>query len=314
MLVTADPLLWEDFLRRPLDQRRGPAPQELIDFIARHNQATGSSAVARTCAPCPGLDADLDAAIAGLPPSVLSQLAPCLLGVFTMDGTGASAVSSVVSGPEGEIIGAFVAIDAGALDDVSANSWFERRENLPFDAAAGLRLEAHIADPAQDDRTAALQYVLLHEFGHVLAACRGLAPMWWRGAARRLPSYPLLELCWQAAPDGRFAPRAAHDFALRRELVWRGAPRLSLADADAAYTALRGTGFPTLYAASSVHEDIADSFAGYVHVRLMGRPLRHRLVRGDGASSAAFDAASYWRGAHGAARAALFDAVLAAPF
>jgi hypothetical protein len=311
MLVTADPLSWEALLRRPLAARRAAAPRELIDFIQRHNEVTGKPATARAAIPDPSLDADLDAALAGLPAAVLRHLAPCLLGLFVMDGTGASAVSGVVAGPEGELIGAFVAIDAAVFADVTANAWFERRENMPFEAAAGLRLEARIADPAHDDRVAALQFVLLHEFGHVLAACKALAPMWWRTAARA-PSYPLLELCWQAAPDGRFAPRAGHDFPLREQLVYHGVPRLSLLDAEAAYAALRRTGFPTLYAATSVHEDIADSFAGYVHVRLMGRPLEHTLRR-DGVPTRAASATPYWRSPHGDARAALFEAMLDAP-
>ena len=313
MLVTADPLLWEDLLRRPLAQRRGAAPRELVAFIGRHNEATGKPVTARAARFAPGPDAslhaDLDAAIAGLPAAVLRHLDPCLLGVFVMDGTGASAVSCVVADPQGELIGAAVAVDAAVFADVTANAWFERRENMPFEAAAGLRLEARIAEPAHDNRIAALQFVLLHEFGHVLAACKALAPMWWR-AAGGSPSYPLLDLCWQAAPNGRFAPRAGHDFPQRGRLVYYGVPRLSLFDAEAAYAALGRTGFATLYAATSVHEDIADSFAGYVHVHLMGRPLEHRLLRAD---TAVLLGAPYRQSPAGAARAALFEAMLAAP-
>ena len=311
MLVTSDPLSWEDLLLRPLAERKGSAPHELIDFIGRYNHATGNPAVARAAILAPGLEADIDAAIAGLPAPVLRHLEPCLLGVFVMDGIGASAVSSVVAGPEGEMIGAFVAVDAAAFTGMTANAWFERRENMPFQAAAGMRLEARIADAAHDDRVSALQFVLLHEFGHVLAACKALAPMWWRGGGAAL-SYPLLDLCWQPAPGGRFAPRAGHDFPLRDRLVYYGQPRLTLRDAEAAYAALRRTGFPTLYAATSVHEDIADSFAGYVHVRLMGRPLEHRLLR-DGAAAGSASATRYWRSPHGDARAALFEALLEGP-
>jgi len=308
MLITADPLFWEDLLRRPLAERRGAAPRELVDFIARHHQATGSAAVARPAVPDAGLDADLDRALAGLPAIVLERVAPCLLGVFTMDGTGASAASGVIAGPEGELIGAFIAIDAGAFAGATANGWFERRENLPFAPSAGLRLEARIAEDAHDDRAGALQFVLLHEFGHVLAACHGLAPMWWRTGGTA-PAYPLLDLCWQAAADGRFAPRAGHDFPLRERLVYRGSARLSLEDAEDLYRSLGRTGFPTLYAATSVHEDIADSFASYVHVRLMGRPLEHRLLRAGGAVALG---APYWQSAAGTARAALFETMLAA--
>lgn len=311
MLVTADPLFWEDLLLRPLAERRGSAPRELIDFIGRHNQATGNGAAARAAVADPALDADIDAALAKLPLPVLRHLAPCLLGVFVMDGVGASAASSVVTGPEGEMIGAFVAIDATAFAGITANAWFERRENMPFRAAAGMRLEARIADDAHDDRVGALQFVLLHEFGHVLAACKSLAPMWWRAGDAGASSYPLLDLCWQATPDGRYTPRAGHDFPLRGQLVYHGgAARLTLRDAEEAYAALGRTGFPTLYAATSVHEDIADSFAAYVHVRLMGRPLEHRL---HGTPVAAAPAMPYWDSPHGDARAALFEALLEAP-
>jgi hypothetical protein len=310
MFVTADPLLWEDLLQRPLGQRRGAAPAELIEFIGRYNQAVGSPAVARAAPPCAGLDADLDAALAGLPEAVLRHLAPCLLGIFVMDGTGSSAVSSVVAGPDGELIGAFVAIDAGAFDGASANAWFERRENSAFEPAPRIRLEARIAEAHEDSRVTALQFVLLHEFGHVLAACRDLAPQWWRAPAGEAPAYPLLDLCWQAAPDGSFFPRAGHDFPLRDQVVYYANPRLSLDDAEMVYRGLRRTGFPTLYAATSIHEDIADSFASFVHVRLMGRPLAHRLLR-EGSEVAL--GTPYWQTPDSAARAALFEAILAAP-
>ena len=311
MLVTSDPFSWEVLLRRPPGERRAPAPRELVDHLRRHQETVGKPAAAQSCAGADArLDADIDAAIAGLPAPVLRHLAPWLLGVFTVEGSGASAVSGVVAGPEGELIGAFVAIDAAMFAGTGANAWFEARENMPFAPAAGMCLAARIADPAHDHRIAALEYVLLHEAGHVLAACKALAPVWWRPALAPAPSYPLLDPCWQAARDGRYTPRRGHDFPQRAQLVFHGAPRLSLHDAEAAYAALARSGFPTLYAATGIYEDIADSFAAYVHVCLMRRPLEHRLLHGDGARTLA-DGSAYWLGEHGVRRAALFEALLA---
>jgi len=312
MLVSADPFSWELLLRRPPDERRAAAPPELLAHLRRHQERGGKPASARACAAeDPHLDADIDSAIAGLPAPVLRHLAPWLLGVFTLEGTGASATSGVVAGPEGELIGGFIAIDAAAFASASANAWFEARENMPFAPSAGMRLAARIAAPAHDHRIAALQYALLHEAGHVLAACKALAPVWWRPAATTpAPAYPLLDPCWRVPPGGRYTPRRGHDFPQRAQLVYHGVPRLSLRDAAAAYGALGRTGFPTLYAATSIYEDIADSFAGYVHVRLMGRPLEHRLLEG-GAASVVAEGHTYWQGEHGMHRAALFEALLA---
>jgi hypothetical protein len=311
MLVTADPFSWEILLRRPPDERRAAAPPELVAHLRRHQETGGKPASARPCAgEDPDLNADVDSAIAGLPAPVLHHLAPWLLGVFTLEGTGASATSGVVAGPEGELIGAFIAIDTAAFAGAGANAWFEARENMPFAPSAGLRLAACIAEPEHDHRIAALQYALLHEAGHVLAACKALAPVWWRPAATSAPAYPLLDPCWRAAPHGRYMPRRGHDFPQRAQLVYHGVPRLSLRDAAAAYGALGRTGFPTLYAATSIYEDIADSFAGYVHVHLMGRPLQHRLLEG-GAASLVAEGGAYWQGEHGMRRAALFENLLA---
>ena len=46
------------------------------------------------------------------------------------------------------------------------------------------------------------------------------------------------------------------------------------------YDELEGTNFPTLYASTHPADDWAESFAGYVHSVLLGKPFEIRIYRG----------------------------------
>jgi hypothetical protein len=58
------------------------------------------------------------------------------------------------------------------------------------------------------------------------------------------------------------------------------ASRFDISGAPPIYGWLRGTNFPTLYAATSPADDFAESFVNYVHVVLDKRPFEVRLRTG----------------------------------
>jgi len=86
----------------------------------------------------------------------------------------------------------------------------------------GYRLEAQIAAPQDDHRQGALQYLLLHEFGHVLAAGRGLLPEWWNDAQamRETDDYLYLPLAWRITPEKEVVPLPGNDFPLRGDIAY----------------------------------------------------------------------------------------------
>lgn len=281
MIFTATPYQWEEMLALPLEQRLAPASDELVNYVAQYNTTTGSAAAPVSATADHELVNDLQAVFAELPPAIKRKLAPRLLGVFFMNGVGSAAVTDVVAYANGDIIGLAVAIDVDTFRNDHANDWASWRENTPFVPAPGLNIDVRIAEAGKASRHAALEYILLHEFGHVLAAGENLMPDWWQDPAAPLDpaAYRFLPLSWRIDADGRISPRPEDDFPQRDRVVFYQPPQLSGAEIPALYRAWEKTTFPTLYGALSVHEDFAECFATYVHSELLGKPYVLRIHR-----------------------------------
>ena len=267
MIVAADAALWDQLYDVPLLDRLGPAQHEIINHVAQVNAATGVAAQPTSTRVDDGFHADVRAAMAAMPPSVQVLLDGVLLGVRYARRLGSSAISDIVVSGEGVILGVVVALDVDAFEARTANAWATWKENTPFAPQPGYRLEVQIAAPGDDNRQRALQYLLLHEFGHVLAAGRGLLPEWWNAAQvmRDADDYHYLPLAWQITPALQTMPLPENDFPLRADIAYYQAPRLAASQMRDAYAQLQGANFATLYAATSMHEDFAESFASYVH-------------------------------------------------
>jgi hypothetical protein len=306
MIFSPHSLFWELLLTRSLDERVGIAPADLVGHIARYNIATNNPAVPGIVTDCSAFLDEIRMAVAELPDVLKAKLAPRLLGIFAMTGLGSSAVTDVIAYPNGDLIGAFIAIDIDAFAGRRANEWASWKENDPFaaDSSAGVQLEAIVADVAADTRHAAIQYILLHEFGHVMAAASGLLPNWWEdtAAAPQAGSGRFASLCWTVHADGKMIPLPGQDFPLRRRIRFYEHGKLPADDIPAVYRQLAQSAFPTLYASTSVHEDFAECFATYVHTELLGKPWEI-IVRASGTEDRF---GSFWMTEQSASKRAFF--------
>jgi hypothetical protein len=179
-------------------------------------------------------------------------------------------------------VAGFIVLDAGVLAGRTANEWATWKESSPFASEPGWQLQARIEPDAQDSRRNAIQYILLHELGHVLAIGGNAHPPWSIAPkdAGPVEAYPFFNLSWQVDRAGnRYASLFDGAFPLRKEVAYYFGPKLRASQMEAAYTQLAATNFPTLYAATRPGDDFAESFASYVHVVLMKRPweitIRH---------------------------------------
>lgn len=281
MIVTSDAGFWEELRRRPLAQRLAPAPAELIDYVTLFNTATGNPQRPRPVITPLDFLGDVRRAIEELPPVVQQMLERELLGICVASGLGSSAITDVVFRPSGEVMGSVVALDLDALAQRTANEWATWKENTPFSRARGMRLEARIAEPATDNRQSAIQYLLLHEFGHVLTAGKALIPDWWVDPQQMQASgaYRFLPLAWQIADNKQIVPLPENDFPQRRRVEYYTGAKLAGDELPAVYQALEKTSFPTLYAATNVYDDFAECFATYVHAALLHKPYEISIFR-----------------------------------
>jgi len=305
MIYTSDPQLWHAQLARPVQDRILPLPDEVREFVHQINMATGVDAVPSSCTPDDVLQGDLRSALAGMPAAVLDLVGPLLLGICVGRGLGSSGATDIVADAvDGRILGCIVLLDMDLMGARTANAWATWKENLPF-GGPGFALTATIAAPHEDTRAHALQFLLLHEFGHVVTAGGSFLPRWWEPVPAAY--FPFVDLSWSIDEQGRFAPWRGSDFALRGVVDFYGSNKLHSDAIVTAYTGLEGSDFPSLYGATNPYDDFAECFASYVHGELLGRPYALR-VDYDGVPQAML--ASFWASPRSDAKRAFMRALL----
>lgn len=305
MIYTSEPQQWRAQLSLPIEQRILSLPDEVRDVVYQVNMATGLDAVPAPCTPDAALQADVRAALTGMPVAVRDLVSPLLLGICTGRGLGSSGITDIVADAvDGRILGCIVLLDLDLLESHTANSWATWKENLPF-GGPGFSLAATIAAPDDDTRAHALQFLLLHEFGHVVTAGGSFLPRWWEPVPATV--FPFLDLSWHVNAAGRFVPWNSSDFDLRGAVDFYGTNQLHSDTIVTAYAGLEGSDFPSLYGATNPYDDFAECFASYVHSELLGRPYVLR-VDYDGVPQATLD--SFWASPRSEAKRAFMQALL----
>ncbi|MCM2326873.1 MAG: hypothetical protein NDI88_03185 [Lysobacter sp.] len=275
---------WKASLSRPVAERLGPAPPELVEFLHLDNAANGFPEKPRASRLSADFLADVRGAIADLPPAVRRAFDATFAGVWFVDDLGGTGFTDMYLDGSGRPAGGFVVLDAAVLGRFKANGWATWKENTPFKPGGGWTLEARIEKAAGDDRRGAIRYILLHELGHVLSINRDVHPRWDLdpGDVPASARYPFFELSWTVdRKASRYDSKFDASFPARRSVTYYLGAKLGAADMAPAYEALARTNFPTLYAATSPGDDFAESFVSYVHTVLMRRPWEI-VLRKDG--------------------------------
>lgn len=273
---------WQSALARPLAERIGPAPEALVEYLADDSKIMGLSNEPRAAETPADFLKDVNEAIAGMPPAVKQLVQKKLVGIYFVHDLGSTALTDYVKGEGQEHDAGFIVLDVDVLMQQRANAWATWKESTPFQLGPHAGLTARIEEPAQDNRSNAIQYILLHEFGHVVSINERIHPRWDQ-ATMSLGSYPFAQLSWVQEKNGiGYRSRFDDAFTLRKDVVYYLGPRIPGDSMATAYTQLEQTNFPTLYAATNLGDDFAESFASYVHTVLLKKPLEIQLHR-DGA-------------------------------
>ncbi|MFZ6760700.1 hypothetical protein ACO0K9_26125 [Undibacterium sp. Ji50W] len=317
-MLTSDPGFWRDQLGRPVLERLGVAPAEVLAYVASVNasQQAGQQHVPSQLASPEAVVlaadflVDVQDAMAEMPPSLLTLLARPLLGVYFARGLGSSALTDVVMTPDGQQLGMVCLMDADAFLHRAANEWASWKENTPFLPQDQYRIDVVIETPDKDTRKNAIQFLLLHEFGHVLTANSEYLPDWWIGSKRfkSTEEYSYLSLSWQIAMSGDVIPLLREDFPQRKHLHFYTGEQLPGELIPEIYQSLQKTGFPTLYAATNVYDDFADGFASYVHQVMLQRPFEISIRQGE---QRIMQLGDYWSGPKAKAKASVFAGMFA---
>ena len=311
--VVRQPDFWRADFSRALPDRVGYAPPELIQFVTLDNLKEDYPERPRAPAPDEAFLADVRAALAELPAPVLRLFEQRLIGIYLCEELGGTGWTDVVRDSSGRTIGGIIVLDAGVLKQRTANQWATWKENTPFKPDARWQLQARIEDGDRDTRLYAIQYILLHELGHVLSLGSDVHPshLIEPKEVAEGDRFPFFELSWRTDQRrNRYFSLFDLTLARRDEVAYYFGAKLGAGDTLPLYHALEQTNFATLYALTSPFDDFAESFASYVHTVLMRKPWEIKLTH-DGQVVKTFK--TCWDEPRCAAKRALLEDVLRRP-
>lgn len=257
-------------------------PPDVQDFMQAVNVVQGYSEVPVRAELPADYDADFRAALAGLPDVVKKKVVKKLKAVLLAADVGSTGLSDSVVDGRGRPVAGFTIIDV-LRTNVTANAWATSKETSPFKPDSDETLAAEIEDPPNDTRVNAIQYILLHEFGHVLAIGENLHPRWDMpvSSSTRAGDYPFFDLSWTISAEGKPKSRYAELFSglPRIRFYHQETSELGSSKMEDVYSRLEKTRFATLYGETNPFDDFAEAFASYVHVVVMKRPYRINISR-----------------------------------
>lgn len=273
---------WGDYKRRAITEKLLPASPEVIDYITQDNIKNGWPNRPKPAVLSEKFRTDIVDSLNELPADISQKINKKLTGIVIVNDLGGSAYNEYVHDANGKQVAGFVILDISALDK-TANEWATWKEQSPFKQDPSFKLIAEIEKSAGNNRKNALQYILLHEFGHVLSIGLETVAPW--GIAEdqlgTLDRYKFTDLSWKIR-DKKFVSIFDGEKLDRTGLRYYGPEdkRLPTDRAKALYRQLENTNFPTLYAATNPFDDFAESFVSYVHSVRLKRPWKITISSG----------------------------------
>lgn len=271
---------WKAAFKKPVEKRIGSAPDELVAYLNLDNIAGGFPNKPQAVMIPEDFLKDVSDSIAEFPEQVKQLIAKKLAGIYFVKDLGGTGYTDFI---DKDIFGSnagFIVLDIDVLSKSTANAWAAWKERTPFVADPQYRLDAIIETNGQDNRKNAIQYILLHELGHILSLGEKIHPQWGQSKNKiSLDHYPFALLSWETGNqnDSHYISQFEKQFPLRKNIVYYFGAKLNGDQMVGVYDQLEGTNFPTLYAATSPSDDFAESFVSYVHTVMLKRPLEIRI-------------------------------------
>lgn len=273
---------WKSAFEQPVEKRIGSAPDELLVYLNLDNIVGGFPNKPQAVTIPEDFLKDVNDAIAEMPVEVKKLMAKKLAGIYFVKDLGGTGYTDFIDkGIFGPSAG-FIVLDIDVLSKSTANTWATWKERTPFIANPKYQMDATIEASGQDNRKNAIQYILLHELGHIISIGERIHPQWGQQTNKiSLDRYPFALLSWKYddQSDSRYISRFETQFPLRKNIVYYFGAKLNGDQMTVAYDQLENTNFPTLYAATSPSDDFAESFVSYVHTVMLKRPLEIRVYR-----------------------------------
>ncbi len=272
----ADASAWDrSYLDKSIRDRIRPATPEILEYIEGVNRLDG---FAVSTSPME-INAETKRKIAGelekLPPKVLELIKKRVIGIFTVQNLGGSALTGCAYGKNGSEFG-FIILDMNMLNK-PANEWITLKENTVFAPETGWKLDIKIENDETNTKESAVVYIFLHELGHIVHDVYKVLPP----LAQESKDFSDFEFSGDVWLN-ELQPRREISFVYQEILAFYGRnPPFSVQIAPEIYRSLEKTPWATLYGATNANDDFAEFFVSYVHGELQNKPYRITVKRNE---------------------------------
>lgn len=257
----------EQWRQKPIEERVSVAPIEIVDFLKIDNQLIGLDEVPSVTNIEPSFVHAVRESISLLPDTVKEEVEDHLMSIYLVSNLGSSGYSKVIAASSSTKAG-YIVIDQDKLT-ANPNDWATNRLNSAFksEVTVDRRLQMFIDDENKEDGLAGIQFILLHEIGHVIGECKSIMVLENEIAMEELFSH----ISWVSPNKSKYDSM----FTDRSKIKFYSIPSMRSPYAEEVFKTLTiSTSFPSLYSVLNPSEDFAESFAIYVHSVILGRPYR----------------------------------------
>ena len=216
------------------------------------------------------------------PDKVNEQFDQYVFAVYFVRNLGSSGLTGIIRYNK-EPIGGIIFIDTERLSK-KANEWATEKEKTVFSFAPGQDLKVTLETDENNTIENSLAFILLHEFGHILATVDAVAPDF-SLMKRDFKTFPYFKDFWftevHSEYDTDIKDRTKFKFYSKEKIPF--SPNgLEL------YSELEDSPFVTLYSANNADDSFAEAYASYVHVILQNKPYEVHAIQ-DSESKLIFD-------------------------
>jgi len=263
-------------LSKQIEEKVTVGGPEVLDRALKTNLEYGQDVRPMNASPDHPLLPKVRALLRDLPPAIHTLASRYVAAVYLLEEDWGTGTTEGVQDADGRWQYTYITLNVTALTR-KANAWATWKENSAFRQQPGYRVAMTIQPSGGDTLENALQFILVHELGHAIGLGLGVHGFWDEEVmpeATRNSSF--IAQSWLPDGKGWFASKYAERFpklVQARFYRFEQAP-LTLAEAEPVYRALTQTDLPSLYGVTNVFDDFAETFAIYVHTRMLGKPYK----------------------------------------
>ena len=269
---------WESYKKSSISQRVFAAPDELVQYLSDENKLTGYADGVSSVQPDHPFLQKIKLALSGLPKKVLAAIDPKLVAIVLVNKLGSTGFGDIVKGDNDQATSGYIVLDVESLSR-TANVWASWKDSTAFDVDKNHRIVTTIASRKDDNVLTAIQFILLHEMGHILSIGENFHPLWsFEPEKMNLDSYPFSQLSWTKSENGKhYMTKNEALLDIRKTMIYYQSTSVAKDKFLEAFELIKASGFNSLYSATNIWDDFAESFVIYVWTELLNRPFKQEL-------------------------------------